>query len=139
METCYDGALVMPCSYTVMSENEMQYLNGGENYNLGYHKLYITKPGSTAAAASVIGKMGWSIFLGYDLAAEIYCHAFAYYSVNLFLDMCSSLGFSTSSVKKSSFWKSLNNGIDLENHVDMNTICGVPRYIFYRKLYALAI
>ncbi|RKJ67900.1 hypothetical protein [Roseburia sp. 1XD42-69] len=29
MEMCYDGALVMPSSYAVMSEEEMLYLEGG--------------------------------------------------------------------------------------------------------------
>jgi len=30
MEMCYDGALVMPSSYAVMSEEEMMYLEGGK-------------------------------------------------------------------------------------------------------------
>lgn len=29
MEMCYDGALVMPSSYAVMSEDEMTYVDGG--------------------------------------------------------------------------------------------------------------
>ncbi|MBQ9886542.1 MAG: hypothetical protein IJM37_06780 [Lachnospiraceae bacterium] len=29
MEMCYDGALVMPSSYALMSEDEMTYLEGG--------------------------------------------------------------------------------------------------------------
>ena len=29
MEMCYDGALVMPSSYVVMSEDEMTYVDGG--------------------------------------------------------------------------------------------------------------
>lgn len=29
MEMCYDGALVMPSGYAVMSEDEMEYLEGG--------------------------------------------------------------------------------------------------------------
>ncbi len=29
MEMCYDGALVMPSSYAVMSEDEMTYVEGG--------------------------------------------------------------------------------------------------------------
>ena len=32
MEMCYDGALVMPCSYAVMSEDEMTYVEGGASY-----------------------------------------------------------------------------------------------------------
>ena len=34
MEMCYDGALVMPSSYAVMSEEEMTYVEGG---GLGKH------------------------------------------------------------------------------------------------------
>lgn len=30
MEMCYDGALVMPSSYAVMSEEEMTYVEGGD-------------------------------------------------------------------------------------------------------------
>ena len=30
MEMCYDGALVMPSSYAVMSEDEMTYVEGGD-------------------------------------------------------------------------------------------------------------
>lgn len=29
MEMCYDGALVMPSNYAVMSEDEMTYVDGG--------------------------------------------------------------------------------------------------------------
>lgn len=29
MEMCYEGALVMPSSYAVMSEDEMTYMDGG--------------------------------------------------------------------------------------------------------------
>lgn len=30
MEMCYDGTLVMPSSYAVMSEDEMTYVEGGD-------------------------------------------------------------------------------------------------------------
>lgn len=33
MEMCYDGALVMPSSYAVMSNDEMVYTEGGRVYN----------------------------------------------------------------------------------------------------------
>ena len=29
MEMCYEGALSLPCSYAVMNEKEMTYVNGG--------------------------------------------------------------------------------------------------------------
>ena len=31
MDMCYDGALVLPSSYAVMNENEMNYVDGGMN------------------------------------------------------------------------------------------------------------
>ncbi len=33
MNMCYDGALVMPSSYAVMDEEEMTYVEGGEEGN----------------------------------------------------------------------------------------------------------
>ena len=33
MEMCYDGTLVMPSSYAVMSEDEMTYVEGGKSYS----------------------------------------------------------------------------------------------------------
>ena len=33
MDMCYDGALVMPCSYAVMEQNEMMYVEGGGKIN----------------------------------------------------------------------------------------------------------
>lgn len=36
-----------------------------------------------------------------------------------------------------SIFKSLNNGIDIDNGVDIKTLCkGIKRYQFYRALYA---
>lgn len=38
MEMCYDGTLVMPSNYAVMSEDEMTYVDGGKKikiYKLG--------------------------------------------------------------------------------------------------------
>ncbi len=32
MEMCYDGALVMPSSYSVMNEEEMTYVEGGNGW-----------------------------------------------------------------------------------------------------------
>lgn len=33
MEICYDGALVMPSGYAVMSDDEMMYTEGRRVYN----------------------------------------------------------------------------------------------------------
>lgn len=38
MEMCYDGALVMPGSYAVMSEDEMTYVEGGSSGNGFWNK-----------------------------------------------------------------------------------------------------
>lgn len=32
MEMCYDGTLVMPSNYAVMSEDEMTYVEGGKKH-----------------------------------------------------------------------------------------------------------
>ncbi len=34
MEMCYDGALVMPSNYAVMSEDEMTYVEGGGSFTV---------------------------------------------------------------------------------------------------------
>ena len=34
MEMCYDGTLVMPSSYAVMSEDEMTYVEGGGTFRV---------------------------------------------------------------------------------------------------------
>ena len=47
MEMCYDGALVMPSSYAVMSEDEMTYVEGGIN------KTYKGRQGWVVAAALI--------------------------------------------------------------------------------------
>lgn len=73
MDMCYDGALVMPSNYAVMSEEEMTYVEGGGIYikNSQLHSVlaayliaYSTAPRIVAAGtikvctaiASVVGK-----------------------------------------------------------------------------------
>lgn len=77
MEMCYDGALVMPSSYAVMSEDEMMYLEGGiktywkttaseAEYNLrvnaAFYGLVATGAGIIGAATSITG-IGIASFL----------------------------------------------------------------------------
>lgn len=54
MEMCYDGALVMPSSYAMMTEDEMTYVEGGaetEGYQLnGWAKALVV---GVVAVASV--------------------------------------------------------------------------------------
>lgn len=40
MEMCYDGALVMPSSYAVMSADEMMYVEGGDKPQLKAYGVY---------------------------------------------------------------------------------------------------
>ncbi len=42
MEMCYDGTLVMPSSYAVMSEDEMTYVEGG-TVELKMKRQYLNK------------------------------------------------------------------------------------------------
>ena len=51
MEMCYDGALVMPSNYAVMSEDEMMYVDGGK-------KITINRSTITSAVKSVFGWIG---------------------------------------------------------------------------------
>ena len=41
MEMCYDGTLVMPSSYAVMSEDEMTYVEGGGTVTVVMSKEFL--------------------------------------------------------------------------------------------------
>lgn len=73
MEMCYDGALVMPSGYAVMSDDEMMYVEGGWSLSAKVNKtkrgiprgVYITLTATvaemawiTAAGAAFIGVLG---------------------------------------------------------------------------------
>ena len=47
MEMCYDGALVMPCNYAMMSEDDITYTDGGIN------RTYKKAQGWAVAAALI--------------------------------------------------------------------------------------
>lgn len=96
---------------------------------------YATTIGAIAKSGSVLKQTGWTKISSFDLAAEIYCHALAYYSGLFFLNVCASVGYDTSAVKKSSFWKSLANGIDVANGRDTAKIAGVPRYVLFNNIF----
>lgn len=56
MDMCYDGALVMPSSYAVMSEEEMTYVEGGRTskiYKASDALTYLTKQVRLCTAESV--------------------------------------------------------------------------------------
>lgn len=68
MEMCYDGALVMPSSYAVMSEDEMTYVQGGSINTLknnlyglyGIIENYVCKWASGATVGRILAKAGMS-------------------------------------------------------------------------------
>ncbi|MDE6904630.1 MAG: hypothetical protein K2P76_06815 [Lachnospiraceae bacterium] len=61
MEMCYDGALVMPSSYAVMSEDEMTYVEGGGTFRIKMNKAavkHICQAAGALTLASVTVAMG---------------------------------------------------------------------------------
>ncbi len=72
MEMCYDGALVMPSNYAVMSEDEMMYVEGGmRKYSIDMENKTLAKIinvgiiigtcalGSSASVGQLAAKIGW--------------------------------------------------------------------------------
>ena len=132
MEMCYDGALIMPGSYAVMNEEEMTYVEGGKTY--GYSVTYLTRTGAMCKAKKILNENRWSNITCYDLAAEIYSHALAFYSAGSFLLALSGMGIK----QANSILGSLINGIDVENGLDTKKFKGIPRYQIYRKVFVTA-
>lgn len=70
MEMCYDGTLVMPANYAVVSEDEMTYVDGGaymtnedcEKFILALGLTIFSNPAAVATAISVLGSIGASAF-----------------------------------------------------------------------------
>lgn len=60
MEMCYDGALVMPSSYAVMSEEEMTYVEGGF-FNIFGGKGYVKTWWIAAAIDAAFAVLGFGI------------------------------------------------------------------------------
>jgi len=127
----------MPVNYSLMENEEMEYVDGGKTMNYNY-ALTTTAGAAAAALVFQIQNGFWNIST-YDMAAEIYSHAVAYYAASAFLAVCSAVGYSATSIKNSSFWKSLSNGIDLENGRDTATIGGVKRYVIFNAIYGYAL
>ena len=73
---CYDGALVMPREFAVMDEEEMTYTEGGKT--IAYRIHYAATSGAMTAAALFHLKGQFKGLSLYDLAAEIWFHAYAY-------------------------------------------------------------
>ncbi len=131
MEKSYKGALVMPNGYVDMNYEEIINVVGG--LNLPYKWYYAKKTGAMAAAASLKNQYGWNNISTYDLGAEIFTHAYAYYNYGGFLALAASVGVGESAAK------SILNGIDVENKLDTKTLVGgMKRYQFYRAFYPVA-
>lgn len=131
MEICYDGALVMPSSYAAMDEEEITYVEAG--YKVAYNTGFRSKLGCVGYATALVNSHKVKNISIYDVAAEIYTHAFGYYQGGLFLAIATKIGMK----QAASIFKSLNDGIDIDNGVDTKTLCkGVKRYQLYRALYA---
>lgn len=67
---CYDGALVMPSSYAVMSEEEMIYVEGGK---------YVTQTKTLSAANTMYKKLMTASTIGVlsQTVGAYFCPAFA--------------------------------------------------------------
>ena len=62
MEMCYDGALVMPSSYAVMSEDEMTYVEGGMSGRTKNSEDRICTASFVTNAAVYAGKLTFKAF-----------------------------------------------------------------------------
>lgn len=75
--------ILLPKTYAVLTENEMQYLDGGVVYGrIPVQKRFLNKASCLSTAACYAGL---TLFDGKSygqlrLAAEIYAHAFLYYA-----------------------------------------------------------
>lgn len=90
MEMCYDGTLVMPNSYAVMSEEEMTYVEGGWTYKYSksniavpIKRMYASKIVCQSFGAHMVAKHGKRGFCNgmtaLRIAQELYAHALAYF------------------------------------------------------------
>lgn len=66
MEMCYDGALVMPSNYAVMSEDEMTYVHGGKSAtanfaNIGVAQSYFANLGARYRVIAVAAGMSCTV------------------------------------------------------------------------------
>ncbi|MDD6069918.1 MAG: hypothetical protein PUC12_03780 [Clostridiales bacterium] len=78
MDMCYDGALVMPSSYAVMSEDEMTYVEGG-SHNVILSKKFLNKNNCLAEAGRLIHRQMVVRMTQQQIAKEIYAHAVTKY------------------------------------------------------------
>ena len=136
MDMCYEGTLVMPSSYAVMNEEEMTYVEGGapETVTLRFNPIMRSKTGCRAIALKTQIQYGYWGISTESLAAEIYAHAYIFYSYRRCLNVAVGLGMGG---VFASLHESISDGIQLQNKLDDARECGVPRYLFYQALYTV--
>ena len=125
--------MVLPSGCVVMNDEEMEYLEGGKT--ISYSLVYCNPTGAAVKAASLKLGGGFGNISTYDLSAEIWFHAYAYYHAGAMLALMGKAGIS----KAANFWSSLKNGIDVDNGLDTKKEFGIPRYQIFRATYAYAI
>ena len=109
----YKETLMMPSSFSSVTDEEMEYLDGGKPINLPMDKSYLKKSACRTKAE-------WLLTYGYcnnmdvlDVAKEIYGHAIAYYKGTSLANSYPALsGFFNSIASHGA------NGIALEDHKD---------------------
>lgn len=93
MEMCYDGTLVMPSSYAVMSDEEMTYVEGGKA------KVQTAANWINAGISAVLAAVG----IGFGIGSILWfiknsVKGLVVASLNLAIkSVCASLGFSIAS------------------------------------------
>lgn len=128
MRICCDGAMAMPSSYAVMDETEMTYIEGGGmQYITGMRNKFVCKNIAQGISGNY-NKIGVT-----DIAAEIYTHALLHYNGALFMLIAAKAGIK----KAASMFKSVENGIDIENGLDKRKVNGVYFYQIYRTMYCM--
>lgn len=71
-------ALQMPSNYVPLAEEEMTYVEGG--YRIKESRDFLRKAYCLGYAVDLKKKKGWKNISDFDLAAEIFSHAVAWYS-----------------------------------------------------------
>lgn len=130
MNKDYTNELSLPANCAVIDNQEMRYICGGLAYKLRY--MY-----TGGAMAKALEYKNWKNISTFDLAAEIWFHAYAYYNAAPMIAVCNLLGFK--GIANTNLWKSLKNGIDIANGLDTKKELGVPRYQIFRAAYAYAV
>ena len=92
MSKVSNAMLMMPRNCVVMDTEEMICLEGG--LELTQSEDYLSKKKCMSKALSLKSELGWTKISDYDLAAEIFAHAYAYYNAGTLLSMAADWGIS---------------------------------------------